>query len=126
MAVIDPLMRVGEDEDVIWAWLGQRAQQPPLRRVQILPFIHNDVGVPARTRGDDRSVVCDLQMGATALACKVADDALYRGPDLITGLGSKRTTTTTTRSVPILLHCGQLLSQDHLFPLTLQESAADS
>jgi hypothetical protein len=59
--VVDPLVRVGRDEQVIRPGRDRRPQQPPLGGVQILAFVHDhmpeqgDLGLaeqPGRLAGE--------------------------------------------------------------------------
>lgn len=43
--VVDPLVGVAGDEQVVGTFRDQRAQQPPLRRVQVLCLVDDDVAV---------------------------------------------------------------------------------
>ncbi|MGW1705045.1 hypothetical protein ACWCP8_05710 [Streptomyces sp. NPDC002206] len=53
LGVADPLVRVAGDEQVVGTFRAQRAQQPPLRRVQVLCLVDDDVVVRRSRAGLD-------------------------------------------------------------------------
>ena len=125
LTVIDALVRVGEYEQVVGTGAHQRAEQAPLRGVQVLPLVHDDVPVPGGQAGRDlRRVIGDLQVCAHPPLRELVHDGLDRRPDLVALRRAQPVAATPTCRRAVVLRAGQLVGEDHLFPFPAQERPA--
>ena len=116
-------MRVGRDEQVVRAGRDRGAEQPPLRRVQVLGLVHQDVPVGRflRLAEQVRRLAGQLQVSGLAGVGQFRGDPLGGLPHLAAlGLGQ--------RPSPAGAHAGQVrllgahvLGQEDLLPLVLAE-----
>ncbi len=126
--VVDALMCVSRDEQVVCASRDARAQQPPLRGVQVLRLVDDGVrvqpGVAAgELLGGHRG---DLDPGRPVTRCELAGEPFDRAPHLFALATRQATTPSWPWRHRVLGQGVDVLGEDDLLPFGNEESVVDA
>ena len=104
-----------------------RAEQPPLRGVQVLGLVHQDVPVARRACLPEqvRGLVGQLQVRGLAGSGQLRSDLLGGLPDQAALRLGERPPPAGPQARQVRLLVAQVLGQDDLFPLVLEEGRGE-